>query len=130
MNAGRIAFFATVAFFINATFADNFIFDDANDIFRAVYSNCTEAEYNLRKCINGVCLARTDTLVRQSLCLCFKDFEGARCARSFLPNLSIAPTFYILFVFALIIPLAICVFSYKQYKNIVNIEGTQNHRNI
>ena len=84
--AGRITFFAAVAFFINATFADNFIFDNANDIFRAVYANCTEDESNFRKCINGVCIARTDTLVRQSLCLCFKDFEGVRCARSFLPK--------------------------------------------
>ena len=116
--AGRITFFAAVAFFINATFADNFIFDNANDIFRAVYANCTEDESNFRKCINGVCIARTDTLVRQSLCLCFKDFEGVRCARSFLPNLSAVatPTFYILLVFISIIPLTICVFSYKQYK--------------
>ena len=71
--------------FVLASNAFNFRNED--DIYRSRFSNCTLQEENEKQCINGVCIARTDTLERLALCICLEGYWGARCEASELPFL-------------------------------------------
>ncbi len=52
------------------------------------FANCTQQEEKITKCINGVCLSRTDTIQRQAFCLCLIGFDGLRCETSDIPQIS------------------------------------------
>jgi hypothetical protein len=62
-------------------------FDTIENLYSARFANCTQKEEKLMKCINGVCLARTDTIHRQAFCLCLSGFDGLRCETSEIPHI-------------------------------------------
>ena len=103
---------------MNYTNADNFKFNDADDFYKAHYTNCSLAEIKQRKCINGVCIARTDLIQRQALCVCFAGWDGKRCAESILPAFfsKIDSVIITLLAITLTITLfVICVYNYRVY---------------
>ena len=103
---------------MNYTNGDNFKFNDADDFYKAHYTNCTLAEINQRKCINGVCITRTDLIERQPLCVCFAGWDGKRCAETILPaffskiNSVIIISLAITLTITLIV---ICIYNYWVY---------------
>ena len=65
----------------------NYQFHSEKSIYDATFQNCTVGEHDLMKCINGVCLSRSDTIERQPFCMCFAGYDGMRCETTELPHL-------------------------------------------
>jgi hypothetical protein len=60
-------------------------FETKQSLYSARFGNCTNNESKLMKCLNGVCLSRTDTLQRQPFCLCLTGYDGKRCETNEIP---------------------------------------------
>jgi hypothetical protein len=72
--------------------SNNLNFTSIDNIYLARFDNCTQDEYNLMKCINGVCLARSDLLERQPFCLCLTGYDGIRCETTIVPYIPLSMT--------------------------------------
>lgn len=103
-------------FTISISNANNYLFANANDFYRSAYDNCTENEISLTKCLNGICVARTDMAQRHSLCVCFKNYGGSRCESGLLPSYFAKINFIISVIIVsaiLLILLVLCIYNYK-----------------
>lgn len=80
MHMYRVAVFCVLLIASTA-----FNFKDKDDIYNSKFDTCLPKEERITKCINGVCVSRTDTLERQPLCVCLEGYTGKRCELSFLP---------------------------------------------